>query len=212
MLKKRLLLFFFLFTSFYSFAQPIKRKLIQVSGVVHSIDSFQVVQYVNIIDPGARRVIISDRVGYFSFASYENDTLYFSAIGYKPQRIIIPKNVVLDKLTLNLRLRRDTINLPIVSIYPWNTLEEFKKAFIETEIPDDGLAIAQKNLDPETLKKVAKTLPRDGGENAKITFMDQANRRYYAGQLQPNPLLDIVAWGKFLKLIKEGKVSFKDDE
>jgi len=211
-LKATLLLLTFSLCFLLSNAQKDNKKLIQISGLVHSFDDYQVVQYVNIIDPAAKRMIISDMDGYFSFAAYETDTLYFTALGYKTQRIIIPKNVVLHKLTLDLRLRRDTINLPIVNIYPWQTLEEFKKAFIETEIPDDGYALAQKNLSKETLRRVSKTLPRDGGENAKILFMDQSNRRYHAGQFQPMPIFDVLAWGKFLQLIKEGKVSFKNDD
>ena len=50
-------------------------------------------------------------------------------------------------------MNADTIMLAPTIIYPWPTEEEFKKAFVRLDIPDDDIEIARKNLAKAEMKE-----------------------------------------------------------
>ena len=74
-------------------------------------------------------------------------------------------------------LFQDTILLKTAVVYPWPSKEQFAKAFVETEIPNDDYKRAMKNLSRSQL---------------------------YAGQYPPNNLLNPIAWAKFIEAWKRG--------
>ena len=63
-------------------------KLIQLSGVVRN-EYLQPLQFVHILIMNQRRGTISDTRGMFSFVVHPQDTIMFSAVGYKRTGLII---------------------------------------------------------------------------------------------------------------------------
>ena len=133
--------------------------LIQFSGVVVSQDSLQPVPYCNIIDKKTKRGTTSDYFGYFSFVASKGDTINFSCVGYKKTSFVIPDTLSTNKYSLIQVLFQDTILLKTAVVYPWPSKEQFAKAFVETEIPNDDYKRAMKNLSRSQLNERMQFTP-----------------------------------------------------
>lgn len=204
------LLFFFICGNI--FAQETDEKLIQFSGVVVSADSIKAIPYTNIIITNTHRGTVSDYYGYFSFVAKKHDTVVFSSIGYKKDTFCIPDSITSNRYSLIQVMSSDTIMLTETVIYPWPTKEQFKQAFLELDIPDDDLAIAQKNLDKEKLRQKGENMRMSASMNYRH-FMDKHHSKlYYAGQMQPITILNPFAWAKFIKAWRDGKFKRKDKD
>ncbi|MGB4776306.1 MAG: hypothetical protein WBP45_14115 [Daejeonella sp.] len=207
----RISLFILLICSALSvFAQKQDKKLVQFSGVILNTDSNTVVPYVSITNISFRNQIFSANYkGYFSFIVHEGDTLAFSAIGYKRQGVVIPLYLPDNKYTVVIKLKQDIINLPVVSVYPWASTDEFKKEFMTMKFADDDLEIAKKNVSKDKLTILAASLPRDGQEMQGYNFQNNhsAMVNKNINQKFANPLLNPFAWGSLLQQILQGDKS-----
>jgi hypothetical protein len=209
--KKVLFIFLMLFASF-SFAQE-ERKLVQFSGVVLHADSALPVSYVNVINISrGHRGTITDFKGFFSLVVGTGDTIQLTAIGYKKLQVIIPQDYKLNNYTVTFRMEMSAVNLPLVFIFPWPTVEQFKRAFVEVKIPDDDMVRAKRNLDQKVMTQIGNTMAWDGKQNSRNYFAQQSEKLYWAGQTRPNPLLDVVKIAQFMKLLNEGKVSLRNEK
>lgn len=188
------------------------KDVIQFSGVVVNAKNLDPVSFTNIMIKGTRRGTISDYYGYFSFVALKNDTIQFSAIGYKESDFVIPDTITKNRYSLIHLMDTDTILLAPTVIYPWPTEEDFKKAFVTLDIPDDDLEIARKNLAKAEMKERAMNMKMDGSMNYQHYIDQQTSKLYYAGQTQPISLLNPFAWAKFIKAWKEGKFKRDKDE
>src|ERR1044072_9332270 len=148
------LLYFLLFISSAFAQQPVLKEspkkthsLIQFSGVVVEGDSLRPVPYASVMIHNSFRGTVCDYFGYFSFVAQLNDTIEFSAIGYRDAYFIIPDTLTTKKYSLIQVLATDPIYLHTTEVYPWPSKEQFKQAFLQLNIPDDDLARAQKNMD-----------------------------------------------------------------
>lgn len=207
---KKYLFCWFLFFGLGVFAQ--EKKLIQFSGLILANDTSKgLVSFANIIRNDGRGTI-ADYQGYFSVVATENDTFNITAIGYKKQRVIIPSNLSEPKFTIALKLERDTVYIPMVYIYPWPGIEEFKEDFIKLKIPDDDLARAKKNLSGKAMQDVAAYIKMDGAANGKLYFQQEAAKLYYKGQLPPNQLLNPFAWAQFFQQVQNGQITFRNQK
>ena len=74
-------------------SQLIDDDLVQFSGIVITADSLKPVSFTNIIVIDSRRGTTCDYFGYFSFVAQKNDTILFSAIGYKTATFVIPDTI-----------------------------------------------------------------------------------------------------------------------
>lgn len=201
--------------SFFANAQDttaIEHDVIQFSGVAVNAEDLEPVSFTNIIIKGTRRGTISDYYGYFSFVALKDDTIQFSAIGYKTSEFVIPDTITKNRYSLIHVMDSDTILLAPTVIYPWPTEEEFKKAFLTLDIPDDDLEIAKKNLAKAEMKERAFHMGMDGSMNYQNYIDQQTSKLYYAGQTQPISLFNPFAWAKFIKAWKEGKFKRDKDE
>jgi len=189
-----------------------KNELVQFSGVIVSGDSLHPVPFASIIIKGTYRGTVSDYYGFFSFVARMKDTIEFSAIGLKKANFIIPDTLTENRYSLIQILKSDTIQLPEARIFPWPTKEQFKEAFVNLRIPDDDLAHAKKNLDPEKMAFIAEHTPMDGSMNFRNLMQQQSSRLYYSGQLPPNNLLDPIKWAKFIQAWQDGAFKSKDNK
>ncbi len=194
-----------------------KREPVQFSGLIVTADSLLPVPYANILIKNTHRGTISDFSGFFSLVALKGDTIIFSSIGYKPSRYIIPDTLSGNKYSLFQIMTKDTIWLKETVIYPWPTYEQFKRAFVEMEIPEDDYDRAMRNLALSEMKNQWKVFPMDGSMNYKNWMDRKIYDLSYAGQYKPsltsninNPLLDPFAWIRFFKAWKEGKLKIEN--
>lgn len=207
---RSLLLIFFSFCLQFGFAQTSSKKIVQFSGLILHHDSNTVVPYVTIKNiTNNNKVYSANYKGYFSFVSHESDSLLFTAIGFFPELIIIPDNLPEHRFTINLRLRQNIINLPLVRVYPWASIDEFRREFLSLKYADDDLEIARKNISRDNLAMLAANIPRDGREMQSFSFQNNHNNlvNKNINQRFANPLLNPFAWGALMQQIFDGDKS-----
>ncbi|MFH1005229.1 MAG: carboxypeptidase-like regulatory domain-containing protein [Bacteroidota bacterium] len=186
--------------------------LLQFSGVVVEMDSLKPVSFTSIIVKNTHRGTISDFYGYFSFVARKKDIIVFSAIGYKKAFFIIPDTLTSNKYSLIQVMHNDTILLKETVIYPWPTKEQFREVFLNTNVPDDDLVRAEKNLEREKIKEKSEPIVMSGSIGYKASMQQQSAKLYWAGQYPPNNLLNPFAWAQFIKMWREGKLKIQKAE
>jgi hypothetical protein len=185
--------------------------LIQFSGITITADSLNPVPYAKIYDVSSRRGTATDVNGYFSFVAHKKDTILFTALGYKPVHFFIPDTITKNRYSLIQLMSADTLTLAEAIIFPWPTYEDFKRAFLETKIPDDDLEIARKNLLAADIRMMAEDYPMDANMNYRNFIDGQTSKLYYFGQQQPFNFLNPFAWAQFIKAWKDGKFKQKSE-
>lgn len=208
---KNLIVLLFVFVGLQSFAQQ-EKPLVQFSGVVYDADSNSVVPYVtirNVTDNG--KSSSANYKGYFSFVVHEGDSIVFSSVGYKKLELIIPTKVKDKKFTAIIKIKPDNIELPMVTVFPWASVDEFKKEFLSMKFADDDLEIAMKNLSKSSLRELSANLPRDGQEYRSNSFQSNHYNLSNKNMVQTNPLLNPFAWGALIKQIMDGDKRRADD-
>jgi len=72
-------------------------EIIQFSGVVIKADDLTSVPYTTVRIKNTRKGTISDPNGYFSIVVTKQDTLTFSAIGYKYSEFAVPDTITMKR-------------------------------------------------------------------------------------------------------------------
>jgi hypothetical protein len=195
-----------------AFCQDKEEDLIQFSGIVVTADSLTPVSYTNILIKNTWRGTVADYYGYFSFVAKKNDSVIFSAIGFKKGEFVIPDSITGDRYSLIQVMASDTIMLTQTIIYPWPSKEQFKEAFLQYDVPDDDYERARKNLDLAQIQQIVSQYPMDASMNYKNSMQLYQDKLYYIGQTQPITILNPFAWAEFIKAWKEGKFKRKDKD
>jgi hypothetical protein len=193
-------------------AQVTDSTLIQFSGVVVTADSLKPIPFVNIFIKDSWRGTITDLYGFFSFVAHRNDDITFNALGYKTAQFTIPDTIHSNRYSMIQVMRMDTLILNETEIYPWPTYEQFKHAFVNTDIPDDALARAQKNIAELEKRVMFDDVAMGSSMNYRNYIDKRVSQLYYAGQMPPNNLLNPFAWAQFIKAWKQGKFKIKHRE
>jgi len=200
----RLICISIIFCSFSLGAQTGEKKVIQFSGVVVSGDSLQPVPFTSIGVKGTYRGTTTDYYGFFSFVAQLNDTIEFSSVGYRRGQYVIPADLRDTRYSIIQVLNRDTFTLPTTVIYPWPSHQEIYDYFLSAPVPDDDFDRAKKNLAPEKISEMAKSMPMDANMNYRNSSQQFNTRLYNAGQIPMNNLLNPIAWAKFVEAWKKG--------
>lgn len=201
------LIFLLIVTSFFAQKEKDTIKLIQLSGVVVSHDSLEQLPFTTIFDRASKRGTIADYYGYFSMVVFPGDTLMFSYYGYKTSSFIVPDTLTENRYSIIHLLHKDTINLPMVTVYPWPSREDFARAFLEMKPYDDALRRAQKQLSGQSLAFAASTLSSDASLSFGWTQNQQNTKLYTMGQSPVNNLLNPYSWASFIQAWKSGQLS-----
>jgi len=208
--------FFLIF--FASFAQaqtgthPKKsKKLLQLSGkvVVFESDSLRGLPFASVLIRNKKSGAVTDYFGFFTLVASPGDVVEFISLGYKDAQYIVPDTLKATHYSIVQVMKRDTITLNTVTVYPWPTREEFKAAFLKLNVPNDDLTRAQKNLAAEEMRELVKGLDMDSRDNYLYSMQQQYTRMQHIGQYPPNNLLNPFAWAKFIKDLKAGKLKIK---
>lgn len=197
---------FFICFSTLSHAQVKDTTLIQLSGIVITEAELEPLPFTTVFDVTARRGVISDYYGYFSFVVHPLDTIYFSFYGYKTSRYVVPDTLTETSYNIIHIMSEDTLNLPEVTIYPWPSKENFARAFVEMDPYDDALRRAQRELSGESLAFYAARLETDAGASFGNAMNQQNTRIYSNGQLPANNFFNPYAWAKLIQELKAGNL------
>lgn len=120
-----------LLLSCYSFfTASAQNNLIQLSGIITDERSNLPVSYATVIVESEYRGVNATMEGFFSIVVARNDTIQFSALGYKPKYYVVPDTGSDNIASIAVFLKKDTITLDVVEIYPWPSPEDFRDAFL----------------------------------------------------------------------------------
>ena len=187
-------------------AQERPGKVVQFSGKVVTEEEGNIVgiPYATIAIRGTHRGTYSDVDGFFSIAVRTGETLVFSVLGYKDAFYHIPDTLTSDRYTIFQIMTRDTILLAEAVIYPWPDPDHFNTEFLAMDVHDDLEDIAMENLSEKSMAQLREYLPSDGPENTQLYLRQQADRRYYEGQIRTPQILNAFAWKEFIEAWKRG--------
>lgn len=212
-MNKALYIFLLLFTlPFFARAQDrhSQDSLIEISGVTLTADSALSIPNVSIILQGSGRGTISNSDGVFSLVGIKGDVLVFSAIGFKTQTVKIPDTLKNNHYSFALLLAPDTTYLPVTTIKPYPTKDEFRYAFLHWQIPTDQYDIAKRNTRPEDLRALSYYVSPDGAAGVNQTFNQQFQAAQYKGGFPPMNIFNPLAWAQFIQAVKNGDFKRKD--
>ncbi len=179
-------------------------KVIQFTGAIVEGDSLQAMPFVHITIKNKRIGTVSDYYGFFSLVAEELDTIEFSSVGYHRSLFVIPDTLPDNSYSIIHVMLKDTVILNEFTVFPWPTREQFKYAFMNEEIPDNGAERAKKNLSKEALMAAAGGVPMEGSTTYKYELQNRYTKLYQGEGFPSNRLLDPIAWSKFIKAWKDG--------
>lgn len=175
-----------------------------LTGVVLSGDPLVPVPNTNIIVQNKNKGTASNENGFFSFYAEVNDTLKFSAVGFKDGQYVVPDELNQDHYSIVQIMTNDTIWLQETIIFPWKDYETFGEELVKMNPPPSDEQLAQMNLDDAQLYEKSVSLYMDGSANFKYQTKLYADRMYFAGQVPPMQIFNPFAWADFIKSIKNG--------
>ncbi len=183
----------------------------QLSGILVGKKNAQPAAYAVIRINHSRRGVIADEKGFYSIPVVPGDTLYFSCLGYKKSGFVFSdylKEYEGDKETqfvyaINY-LEEDSVVLPTITIYPYDSPEKIRTAILAMGIPDGSPDdLARDNLDPEVMRYLMEELPRDGGESISIGDKLYSDRVMAANKVATVHFFDPIAMGRFIGYLSE---------
>lgn len=183
-------------------AQTVEKRYIQIDGLTANEMGF-IVPDVSIYSKHLRRGAASDNRGIFSIISAPGDTVFFSAIGFKPTLLTIPVTTTGDHYTTDVIMITDTIMIGEVLVLPWRTYSEFKRAVLENKPADPLMENMAYNLAMVQQQIWSDTRPTPG-EAYRYTMQQMSQNLYTRGQMPANNLLNPFAWQKFIQGVKGG--------
>ncbi len=181
--------------------------IFQITGMVVSETTDSAIAYARIQVNHSRRGAIANETGFYSIAVNLRDTLYFSHVGYHDSRLVVAdylRGYQGDRsqyIYVVNYMREDTLTLEDVVIFPYDTPEELRTAFLNLSSRETAFDRAAKdNLDPRRLHDIMRELPVDGNERLMV-----ARQLYYQEYQQQNLLqtaaIDPIAAARLLQYI-----------
>ncbi|MBA2613684.1 MAG: carboxypeptidase-like regulatory domain-containing protein [Bacteroidetes bacterium] len=190
-------------------AKPQTAALIQFSGVVYDQDSLTPIPFVSILIKGTNRGTICGFSGFFSLIVNPGDELEFHSVSHKLRTYKIADTLNQKYYYAIQLLTKDTVQLDEVSVYPWPSKEDFKRAFLALDLTDTDMDRADKNLQKEALTYLERNQTASASENYKYVMQAYYTKVYTTGQAPSMTLLNPVAWAQFIDAWRKGKFSNK---
>jgi len=189
--------------------ETFKDSVVQLYGIVMTADSLKGLESVSVMIKGQNRGTITNNKGVFSIVVLKGDQVVFTSIGYKPKTVVIPANLDGNQHSIIQLMVTDTIYLAATIIKSRPTRAQFERDFLNTEVPDDYIAVARKNNSTATRRILVANLPTDGRESSSQYLRQNANKAYYSGQAPPMNIFNPFAWNEFIKAWKRGDFKSK---
>ena len=185
------------------YSQQDDKNVIQLSGVIRN-DSLKTLPFVTIVVENSSRGTVSDFWGYYSIPVYPNDTIRFTSIGYSDYRYVLPADLAGTNYSKEIVLLTDTVFLKETVVFPWHTYDQFLKAVVELDLPEDDMARARKNIETIQRQLISSEYQADASLNYKYIMNQKYNQAYTAGQYPTVSLLNPFAWAQFFEALKSG--------
>lgn len=201
---RKLLILFLLFGCFKLRA----KEVIQFSGFVHDVATNAPLPFCAIFIQGENRGTITDLDGYFNFVVGKGDTILVTSVGYKKFKIIVPEDLDKSSFYKEIRMERDVMELPGVTIRPLPTPAQLRHAMINLDIPDNMQQLAQQAIEQSILTDaISRKMNYSGSENYNQYVQQQVGYYYnrYGNQRPGISLTNPFAWAQFIKSIKDKK-------
>jgi len=205
-----IVLILFFITGFLPVVQAQDEKaLIQLSGTVTD-EYLRPLPFAQILVLNSYRGTITNNYGKFSLVVEEKDSVLISSVGYKTKYIEVPAGLPSAFLDVNIALQVDTLVIQEAVIYPWKDYEEFKRAFIELQLPDDDMERARKNI---ALIRTQIIMDKEPSARANFRYiMEQQYRETFTQGMYPTyQIFNAFAWAKFFQALKNGEFRFNSE-
>ncbi|MEO8760293.1 MAG: hypothetical protein ABI388_04090, partial [Bacteroidia bacterium] len=186
-----------------------KEHLIQLSGVVVEGDSLKGVPFTSLVVGNTNHGAVTDYDGFFTLIAKPGDVIEFVNLGFKDAKYVVPDTLTATHYSIVQIIRHDTFTLKEVAVYPWPSKEDFKAAFLKRNVANTDLDRAKQNLAAEQMRELVRGVSMDAYGNYRYAQQQQYNKMYYLGQYPPNNLLNPMAWAKFIKDLKAGKLNIQ---
>jgi len=204
-MKKFSIALLILFASSLGMAQEFETNAVRLSGIILDADDRQPVPYASIQVAGTQFGTSSDNMGHFSLFMNPGDTLVFSSVGFRNSEFIMPYSVRSDQYSLIQLMRKETVLLDEVVVFPWPTLKNFENAFLDVRPERDAMT------------EIVSEVKRDLDSNIKAStkseyYYDQMRyQRLYEinGEYRPNNFLNPMRWSNFIQDVTSGKIRQK---
>lgn len=192
-------------------------KIYQLSGMVINARTSEPIPYARIMVNRTHGVLSNDD-GFYSVPVTQKDTLRFNHVGYHPEILVVRdyledyQNRGSQYIYIVNYLREDTVTLPTVNIFPYDTPEELRTAMINMDLDENSPeAIASRNLDPRVMHSIIETLPIDSDERLLV------GRRMYQDYYRDRNLFrnigfDAVAATQLLKYVVDRSKKSKNKD
>ncbi len=184
------------------------QKIYQLSGLVISENGQEPIPFVTVQINSSRRGAIGNDEGFYSIPVTRFDTIFFTHVGYHRSMLIV-ENYLREYRRENATyiyaihyMLEDTLTLPEVMIFPYDTPEELRTAIINMEAQGSPEAIARANLSPEVIDAIIQTLPIDGEERLLIG-REMYYEYYQSRQLIQTASIDPIAAMRLLQYVAE---------
>jgi hypothetical protein len=190
--------------------ESFKDSVVQLYGVVMTSDSLRALPAASIFVKGTGRGTLTNTQGVFSIVVLKGDIIEFTSVGFKPQTVMVPRNLEGNTYNMVQLMVTDTVYLPASIIRSRPTREQFDRDFVGTPVPDDQIELARQNTEMAKLRILSKSLPQDGKEATNFNLQQGAQKYYYTGQTPPQNIFNPFAWGEFIKAWKRGDYKKKN--
>ncbi|MGB3464230.1 MAG: carboxypeptidase-like regulatory domain-containing protein, partial [Cyclobacteriaceae bacterium] len=184
--------------------------VVQLSGIVLGSDSTNGVPGVHIFSPKSGRGTTSNVYGYFSVPMLKGDSVIVSAIGYERKSFYVPENKG-NSVSVIIELNEDTTYLEEIQVFPYPTEELFKEAVLALELPyADDLNSLDNIINEEYRQRLLYQIEPSPSTNHRFFTEQQFQAVQNRFMVPANPLLNPLAWSRFIKSLKRGDYKRKD--
>jgi hypothetical protein len=209
--SKLAIFFVFVFSNVFVWAQG-NIEPIQFSGVVFTGDSNMTVPYTTLYIPKTGRGVVSNQYGIFSMPVLPKDSVVIIATGFKKTHYIVPIANERKSISVMIELKQDTLELPTVEVFPYQTEEIFKQAFLALQLPENQHAGLEQTMNDRIIAMMSSEAPADGQMNHSWYAKQYAitQERKYQSPMAYNPLFNPFAWAQFINSLRKGAYKKKE--
>jgi len=207
-INKRLYVMAFFMVLSLSVVAQVKTEAVRLSGIVLDADTRMEVPYASIQISGTQYGTSSDNSGYFSLFMNPGDTLVFSSIGYQDAAFVMPFQLGSNSYSLIQLMKKDTLLLEEVVVFPWPTLENFEKAFLDTQPKHSEMEHVVEEVKRDLSNQVDATRKTD------YYYEQMRYQKLYElqGTVPPNNFLNPMRWSNFIRDVKSGRLKQNEEE
>lgn len=184
-------------------------KVVQLSGIVLGSDSTNGVPGVHIYSPISGRGTTTNPYGYFSVPLLKGDSIIISALGFEKKSFIVPEDRG-NSVSVIIELKEDTTYLEEVQVFPYPTEELFKEAVLALQLPyTEDLNSLDNIINDEYRQRLLWQVEPTASTNHRFFTEQQFQAVQNRFQVPANPLLNPLAWSRFIQSLKRGDLKRK---